>query len=258
MDRELRESSQTREGHMKFRSKASLSVLGLIVSVLFVSTAFAVSVPLGFVPLTGVTGGSPAGTTVFRADLSGLALTSILSITLQDTSGGLGGSPGRFSGFDLDAVKLAASSVGTAALAASLVGLSVFDFSAAGTLFTPGTERPTADPLLTGPLFGTSGGTINNPVATLGSFDGNSTTGATADGFASLGDGGIVTFNLTSAVLPAGNFLYFGEVGGNGETISGNITVSDEQVPAIPEPATILLFGTGLAFAVLWRLKTLS
>jgi hypothetical protein len=64
-----------------------------------------------------------------------------------------------------------------------------------------------------------------------------------------------VTFNLTSAVLPAGNFLYFGEVGGNGETISGNITVSDQRVPTVPEPATILLFGTGLAGTILWRFR---
>ncbi|MEP6600589.1 MAG: PEP-CTERM sorting domain-containing protein [Nitrospirota bacterium] len=92
-------------------------------------------------------------------------------------------------------------------------------------------------------------------MATLGFFDANSITDATANGFVSLGDGGTVTFNLTSAVDPAGKFLYFGEVGGNGETISGNITVSDQQGPTVPEPATILLFGTGLAGAILWRFR---
>ena len=62
------------------------------------------AVPVLFTKLTGVTGGAPAGTAVYRADLSGLGLLDIASITIADNSSGLGGSPGQFTGFDLDAI----------------------------------------------------------------------------------------------------------------------------------------------------------
>ncbi len=203
----------------------------------------AASVPVTFTQLTGVTGGSPAATAVFRADLSGVGVTSIQSITLQDNSGGVGGSPGQFSGFDLDAIILSRTSVSTAAGAAALVGLSGFDYSTAGTFFTPGTQRAPVDPKLFGT--GPTGNTINNAVATLGAFDGDSST-VTPDGFVSLGDGGKVSFNLTSAiVISPGLFLYIGEVGNNGEAISGLVTVSDIPV-STPEPAAMLLLGFGL------------
>ena len=64
----------------------------------------AATIPISFTPLTGLTGGSPAETAVFRADLSAVALT--LSIAIADSSFGLGGATGQFSGLDLDAVKL--------------------------------------------------------------------------------------------------------------------------------------------------------
>lgn len=110
----------------------------------------------------------------YRADLSAVALTSILSIAIADSSSGLGGAAGQFSGFDLDAVKLSTTLCTTASCAAGLAGIPVFNFPAAGTVFASGTQRTPADPK----LFGTdaAGSNVDNAVATLGLFDGNSTT----------------------------------------------------------------------------------
>jgi hypothetical protein len=76
----------------------------------------------------------------------------------------------------------------------------------------------------------------------LGAFDADSTT-VTPDGFLSLGDGGVISFNLTGAVSTAGLFLYIGEVGDNGELAAGSIIVRDSTVPLPPSTA---LVGLGL------------
>jgi hypothetical protein len=232
--------------------KGSTIGRGLFLSLLAIlgaQAAHALTVSATFAKLTGETGGVPAATAVYRADLSGIGgLASIESITIRDNSGGLGGATGQFSGFDLDAIRLSTSSVGTAAAAAGLAGLGGFDFSPAGTLFTPGTQRPPPDPA----LFGTLGGNVNNAVARLGSFDGNSTTGPTADGFVSMGDNGVLVFNLASPISTSSLFLYIGEVGDNGEVAAGTISVSDQPGTRVPEPAALLLMGSGLVALMRW------
>ena len=235
---------------MKKNCKSLGTMVVSWITLIVLSTTFceASTVVLPFTKLTGLAGGSPAGTAIYRADLSGLTLDSILSISIFDNSGGLGGATGQFSGFDLDAIRLATTSCPDAACAAALPGLAVFDFSV-GTIFTPGSQRAPAD----SKLFGTNatGNGVNNIVDTLGVFDANDTTAIPgAAGFISMGDNGVLTLNLTSAVIPAGKFLYIGEVGDNGEVAAGQIVVRDTTVP---EPSTWLLMGCGLVTLGLLR-----
>ena len=169
----------------------------------------------------------------------------ILSLSITDSSGGFGGAAGQFSGFDLDAVILSNSFCATAACAAGLGGLAVFDYSPAGTIFNEGTQRAPVDLK----LFGSdaSGSDVDDSVATLGAFDGNSTTAIPgADGFVSMGDLGQLIFNLTASVSTAGLFLYIGEVGDNGEVAGSSIEVSDRPV-TVPEPPAHALLLAALA-----------
>jgi PEP-CTERM motif len=220
----------------------SLARIGLTVPVLVgLAAAPVLAASVTFSALTGVTGGTIAATGVYKADLSSLGLATIASITINDNSSGLGGATGQFSGFDLDAIVLSTTDCATAACAAGLSGIAVFDFTS-GTIFSPGVQRVPTDPKLFGT--GPAGNTVDNLVATLGVFDGESTTAIPgAFGFLSMGDNGILTFNLTSSVSTTGLFLYIGEVGDNGEVAAGTTTVSDSTVP---EPATLLLLGAGL------------
>ena len=218
--------------------KLKLRLLAAAAATVLASNAWSASVTL--TPLTGLTGGTLAATAVYKADLSAVGVGSILSVQISDNSAGLGGAPGQFSGFDLDAVKLSYTDCATAACAASAAGLAIFDF-VAGTLFSPGSQRPAADPK----LFGTdvTGAAVNDAVATLGAFDGESST-VTPFGFLSMGDSGVISFNLTAAALTSGLFLYIGEVGDNGEVAAGSIRVSDNR---IPEPGSLALAGLALA-----------
>jgi hypothetical protein len=105
---------------------------------------------------------------------------------------------------------------------------------------------PTGGPLNGPCLVGTNGVgcDFDDTVATLGTFDG--LVSGTGSGWLSMGRGGTASFNLTPLLALGGPlFMYVGEVGNNGETLSGAVDVSD--VPAVvPVPATIWLFGTAL------------
>jgi PEP-CTERM motif len=220
----------------------------LVFGLVCAAAAPAGAVPVALTELTGVTGGSPAATAVFKADLSSVGVATILSISIADNSAGLGGAPGQFSGFDLDAIKLSSTDCADAACAAAAAGLAVFDF-VAGTVFGPGAQRLPVDPKLFGT--GVTGTTVDDLVATLASFDGNSTTAIPgADGFMSLGDNGVLSFNLTSGVSPSGLFLYIGEVGNNGEVAASSIQVRDTSVP---EPGSVALLAASLAGIAAFR-----
>jgi hypothetical protein len=201
--------------------------------------------------LTGTTGTAPAASTaVYGASLSSLAGT-IAAISISDASGTFGGAGGMFSGFDLDAIKISTVNCATAGCAAGAPSLAVFNFSS-GVIFTPGSQRTPADAKLFGT--GPAGTTLNNSVATLGQFDGFSSTG-TPDGFISLGDNGSIAFNLTSTISGAGLYLYIGEVGDNGEVAGSNINLLSTPVRGVPEPATwaMMVGGFGLIGAAMRR-----
>lgn len=220
--------------------RSTYKVLVAAATLALVTTAQALPVALS--KLTGLTGGTLAGTAVYKADLSSIGLSSILSIGIRDNSSGLGGAAGQFSGFDLDAIKLSMTDCADAACASTAVGLSLFDFMS-GVVFSAGAQRAPFDPK----LFGTdaAGTAVDNAVASLGFFDGESTTGPTVAGFLSMGDNGQIDFNLTAAASTAGLYLYIGEVGDNGEVAAGTIVVRDTT--SLPEPTGLALFGLAVA-----------
>ncbi|MBL8494978.1 MAG: PEP-CTERM sorting domain-containing protein [Rhodocyclaceae bacterium] len=221
------------------RSVAALAVAGSLAG-----AAQAASVPVTFERLSGLSGFS--GTSVFRADLSGLGLTDIASITLFDSNSKQGGSPGAFSGFDLDAIMLSTTRATAASQMSGLVTLPAFDFTTAGTAFTAGTQRAPVAPKLSGT--DATGLNVDPAAATLGQFDAVSFT----SGSVSLGDGGSITFHLNAPVSTAGLYLYVGEVGNTpGENLGGVFVAS----APVPEPSTwaLTLAGLGLCSVFLRR-----
>ena len=205
----------------------------------------ATTVPLVFT-FQGIVGGSG----VYSAPIAGLGITQVGTVTIQD-SNILAGSAGIFSGFDVDALFL--DDDGNLSTTADQHFASSF-------LFNVGSIVATADPTMNpnaahpGPTFGSlDGTTVDLATATLNLLDGVAVADVnTANGFLSLGFGGSLSA-LFGPEVPVGAslFLITGEVGDNGEGLSAAVTVSDTRVP---EPASLLLLGTGLS-ALATRLR---
>jgi hypothetical protein len=225
-----------------FRALSVMLVLSLPV--------MATTLSLSFTLVTTGQGGSPAGTAVYKATIPG-AIGQVGTITIQDNANGTG-SPGIFSGFDVDALFL--DNDGDFTTTGDQHYASSFLFNAGSIMPDGGNAgfQPTvAHP---GPTFGSlNSTTVDLATATLNLIDANSVADVNlAAGFLSLGEGGTLSA-LFSPEVPVGAslFLITGEVGNNGEGLSASVTVSDTQVP---EPASLLLLGTGVS-AIAARLR---
>jgi hypothetical protein len=126
----------------------------------------AASVPVNFTN-EGVEGQS----TIFRGELGASGLAQLGSVSIVDSNSGTGGSPGVFSGFDLDFVFLDLD--GVYATTSDRVFGQTFAFST-------GAIRPTSDSAFQpsamhpGPTFGSlSADTIDHTLSTLNTRDGS-------------------------------------------------------------------------------------
>ncbi|MBT9316459.1 choice-of-anchor L domain-containing protein [Leptothoe spongobia] len=200
-----------------------------------------ITVPLTFEKLGEV----GVGQEVFVADLSKLDI-DISSIRLTDSNSSEGGGTGFWSGFDLDAIVLSNTlfnpeTDNLADIETIITSLDVFDFSPAGTIFQPGTQRPGGTPPIKTDLEGSLHSVVDNRTATLGKFDG-AFSGDEGIGVLSLGDGGEAGFNLTRTISPSEGplYLYVGEAGSSdtGEIIEGLITVSNQPLEGLSDLST--------------------
>lgn len=183
-------------------------------------------------------------TRMYRADLSGLGLTEIGSLTITDSNSRVGGSPGIYSGFDLDALFLDRD--GDLATDDDRYFASDFIFSA-GSLRPGGYAPPSPSG---GPTNGSISATaVDEAFATLNEVDAR----YFSTGSLTLGDGGSLVAAFASMVeVSTSLYLFVGEVSGDpGEQVTGLVEVSDTVPPGVsvvPLPATapLLLGALGL------------
>ncbi|PZU08497.1 S-layer family protein [Sphingomonas sp.] len=185
------------------------------------------------------------GATIYRADLSNLGF-DIKSLVLGDSASGFGGSGGKASGFDIDALVLSTQKVDSFATRADFNNTSVlshldaFGFNTAETRYDPGTQRA-------------GGGNFPNASDLLGAVNkmpdfGEATLGvADADGYAgtgdlTLGDAGSIGFDLRDGVPSDGPlYLYVVESGDvAGEKLTGGLTASNTRLDAPTDLSTDL------------------
>ncbi|WP_272005320.1 VPLPA-CTERM sorting domain-containing protein [Roseovarius sp. ZX-A-9] len=204
------------------------------------SAALAATVTPVFTDVGIDTSGTAQSTRMYRADLTGLGLTEIGAITVNDSNSGVGGSAGIYSGFDLDAIFLDLD--GSLATSADRIFATSFLYSA-GSVRGGGTPTSTSG----GPFNGASSATsVDEGWATLGDIDGI----FFGTGSLTLGDGGSLTA-VFAPTIPIGPSLYLfaGEVSGDaGETLNGLVQVADLPPPLtpVPLPAGLPLMLSGL------------
>jgi hypothetical protein len=197
------------------------------------------------------------GTLVQRVDLSTAGVATISKIILTDNSGGFGGDPGVFSGYDLDAVFLDGD--GDIATTGDQVAFSSFAFTGGGIRDGAGSNQVPSAPNNIGTYFGTNNagqvvpfGSGNSLDATLHVFDGvNSASTLNANGFLSMGDGGQLVLTFADIAVGSGLYLIFGEVGGQGEKLQVEVS----QVP-LPGAVWLLLSGIAALFGASLRRST--
>lgn len=195
------------------------------------------------VSLTFTKIGTTTGTTIYRADLTNLGI-DVRSLLLTDSGSAVGGSPGRFSGFDLDAIVLSDKFIDTVPSATALndgVFLpkkDVFDFSSSSVFLKPGSQRFGAEQAAD--LNGTINGMLDG-LNTLDVFDATGST-ATIGRRVTLGDGGSIGFNLKEAVgTKQPLYLYISESGiSDQETVRASVSASSDTITPTGDLSTDL------------------
>lgn len=220
----------------RITSKATRLATAVFGTMIFASSANALVITPTFTTVEVNT--SPAqSTTVLRADLTGLGLSQISYITVNDSNSGTGGSAGAYSGFDLDALFLDLD--GDYTTTGDQVYASSFAFNA-GTVRAGGAPASNTTGALNGSI---NDSTVDEAFATLNTVDAT-WFGA---GSISLGDGGSLTAFFDPAIaINSSLFVITGEVGTQaGERLTGLIEISDTPA-SVPEPSTLALFGLAL------------
>ncbi len=179
---------------------------------------------------------------IYRADLTGIGF-DIKSLKLGDASGGLGGSGGRASGFDIGAVALSHTKLDAVTnstnldSSAILPRIDAFEFDAAHVVFTPGSQRPPSSGFdNAADLAGSANGL---PLFETVGFD--RFADPNLSGYLSLGDGGQLGLELNQTVGTAGPlYLYVAETGANGEELSAGFTASADRLNSPTDLSTDL------------------
>jgi hypothetical protein len=230
-------------GKNSFARSLAVAVIGLAGLAAVGGSASAAVLPI----VDGGTAPGTTGTLLQSVDLTTAGTPTINTIILRDISGGFGGDPGVFSGYDLDAVFLDRD--GDITTTGDQYHFTSLVFTGGGIRDGGNANQLPSALNNIGPYFGTNNagqvvpfGTVGHPLdATLGVFDGvNSASTLNADGFLTMGDGGVLTLTFANILVGDHLFLVFGEVGGQGEKLQ-------VEISQVPLPGAIWLLLSGIA-----------